>query len=161
MTPAEQTETPKPRTLFSGIMKVLSGVDDIQEALKKWRMWFAVGGILMATGGIADRTQGFPILRWAAKPLLSDGRDNSPALRRIERKTDSTLREQAKIKAAVDTLTVQVQTISDTLASVQKSEKKTQAVVQRIAVLTKTDKTIIREREKSRGLFGDIFGVAN
>ncbi len=47
MTTPEQNETQRPRTLFGGIMKVLSGVDDIQEALKKWRMWFAVAGIAL------------------------------------------------------------------------------------------------------------------
>ncbi len=139
-------------------MKVLSGVDDIQEALKKWRMWFAVAGIALTVGGVADRTQGFPILKFVAKPLLSDKSNDSAQLRRIERKQDSTLRETAKLSATVDTLSVQVKTVRDTLASVQKSEKKTQAVVQRIAVLTKTDKTIIRERERSRGLFGDLWG---
>ncbi len=154
----EQPETQKPRTLFSGIMKVLSGVDDIQEALKRWRMWFAVGGIVMATGGVMDRTQGFPILRWVAKPLLSDRHDGAQ-LRRIEHKTDSTLREQAKIKAAVDTLASQVQTMGDTLTSVQKAQKKTQAVVERIAVLTKTQKKIIEEMDRPRGIFGDIWGV--
>ncbi len=155
----EQNETQKPRTLFGGIMKVLSGVDDIQDALKRWRLWFVAVGMCMAVGGVADRSQGFPMAHWAAKGLIPDRQSDAAQLRRIERKTDSTLREQSKIKAAVDTLAVQVKTVSDTLASVQKSEKKTQAVVQRIAVLTKTDKTIIREREKSRGLFGDIWGI--
>ncbi len=147
-------------------MKVLSGVDDIQEALKKWRLWLAAGSIVLAAGGILDRTQGFPILRWVAKPLLSQGHDNSPMLRRIERKQDSVLREQAKIKATVDTLTDRVSVMGDTLASVQRGQKKTQAVVERIAVLTKTQKRIIDEnirkeieRTRPKGLFGDIWGA--
>ncbi len=156
--PPEQDETKRPRTLFSGLMKVLSGVDDIQEALKKWRMWFVVGGMLLATGGVADRSQGFPMAHWAMKGLIPDKQSDVAALRRIERKQDSTLREQAKLKATVDTVVVHVQTMGDTLDKVNVRLGKTQIVVNRIAVLTKTDKTIIREREKSRGLFGDLWG---
>ncbi len=154
----EQNEPQKPRTLFSGILKILSGVDDIQVSLTKWRLWIAAAGIVMATGGIADRTQGFPILEWVAKPLLSESRDDSPLLRRIERKQDSAAVIAVVLSKKVDSLTSQVSGIKDTLSRVNARLGKTQAVVTRLAELTKTDKTIIREREQRRGLFGDFWG---
>ncbi len=148
-------EAQKPRTLYGGILKVLSGVDDIQVALTKWRLYFAAAAMLLATGGVIDRVQGFPMAHWAAKGLIPDSHGNAAQLQRMERKQDSS---NAIILAKIDTLVIRVERVEDTLGTMGKKLTKTQVVLTEVARLTKTDKTIRKEQEKSRGLF-DIWGV--
>ncbi len=146
----EQPETQKPRTLFSGIMKVLSGVDDIQDALKRWRLWFVAIGMCAAIGGVADRSQGFPMAHWAAKGLIPEKSNNNDQLVRMERKQDSTT---AIILARVDSVADAVEDVKDSLGAVSRRLTKTQIVLAEVARRTKTDKPILRDQERARGLF--------
>ncbi len=140
----------KPRNVWTGLMKVLSGVDDIQEGLKKWRMWFAVGGIVMAAGGVADRSQGFPMAHWAAKGLIPEKQSDAAQLKRMEIKQDSS---NARILARVDSVADAVGAVKDSLSTVSRRITKTQMVLAEVARRTKTDKPILRDQERARGLF--------
>ncbi len=158
MSTPEQVETPKPRTLYGGVMKVLSGVEDIQEALKKWRFWFALAGSFLAVGGVFDRTQGFPMLKRALAPILASNNNGhlEAEIRAMREHSDSATKS---VLEKIDTVSHDVQGIKDSVSRMNERLGKTQAVVNRIAVLTKTQKTIIHEQEKQHSLFGDIWGL--
>jgi hypothetical protein len=94
------------RGLGDGIARMLVGAARVKKALtKKTWLWIISAAVAMG-GGIGDRSQGFPVLKWALSPIIiqQQKQDSAMAVRlaRIETKQDNTYTEVIKTQEVVD-----------------------------------------------------------